>query len=140
MEMGLATITFTVHTDNQGRYVADVYVPIRSNALPMPIDVFSFIRHDDILRNMGLTGRKFIDQNKQQVLEMKRTFLEFMKATRLEPADQADIDANQEPEVRINEKGYPIIPKEVMNQQFPKAKCEKMMRAFMNRHYCEWPH
>ena len=56
MEMGLATITFTVHTDNQGRYVVDVYVPIRSNALPMPIDVFSFIRHDDVLRNMGLTG------------------------------------------------------------------------------------
>jgi hypothetical protein len=30
LEMGMATITFTVHTDPQGRYVADVYVPIRS--------------------------------------------------------------------------------------------------------------
>ena len=26
--MGMATITFTVHTDSQGRYVADVYVLI----------------------------------------------------------------------------------------------------------------
>jgi hypothetical protein len=39
---------------------------------------------------MGLTGRKFIEKHKDQVLEMKRTFLEYMKATRLEAADLPD--------------------------------------------------
>jgi hypothetical protein len=111
--------------------------------MPMPIDTFRFIRHEDILRNMGLTGRKFIEKHKDQVLEMKRTLLEYMKATRLEAADHPD-QANQADaafeatQVRINEKGYPVIPDQVMERQLPKSECETMMRAYMNRHYCEW--
>lgn len=39
-------------------------------------------RHDDVLDNMGLRGRKFTDKYENQVVEMKRSLLEFMKATR----------------------------------------------------------
>jgi len=94
---------------------------------------------------MGITGRKFIEKHKDQVLDMKRTFLEYMKATRLESAghpDQADkVDqadaAFEATQVRINEMGYPVIPNHVMGRQLTKSECEKMMRAYMNRHYCE---
>ena len=92
--------------------------------------------HDDVLRNMGVTGRKFIDKHQDQVTEMKRTMLAYMQATRLEPGQQADADASQ-PQVTLNAKGYPTIPKEVTEQQISKAATETMFRTYMNRHYCE---
>ena len=88
------------------------------------------------MRNMGLTGQKFIEKHKDQVLEIKRTFLEYMKVTRLEAAvhpdeaDEADA-AFEATHVRINEKGYPVIPDQVMERQLPKSECEKMIRAYM---------
>lgn len=106
---------------------------------------------------MGLDGRKFVDKYKEQVSEMKRNFLEFMKGTRLElaehneptaampepaamsepgGADQRAI-ATKELEVQLNGKGYPVIPKEVTERLLSKTECERLIRAYMNRHYCE---
>ena len=37
--MGLATVVFTVHTDRQGRLVADVWVDVFRNLNPNPINI-----------------------------------------------------------------------------------------------------
>ena len=113
-----------------------------SMPMPMPSDICIIISHEDVLRNMGLTGRKFIDKHKDQVLEMKRTFLEYMKATRLESAER-DVQADAElqhirrTKLQMNHDGYPIIPKEVMERQISKVECQEIIREYMNRHYCK---
>ena len=42
-----------------------------------------------------------------------------------------------QPEVRMTERGYPILPCEALSASGNKRQLEHMMRAFLTQHYCE---
>lgn len=111
-------------------------------------------RHDEVLDNMGLRGRQFIEKYENQVVEMKRSFLDFMKATRDRAGDTeagagADAgvpgrDADSEPviadsatEIKITADGFPIIPSVVEHRNLSKKECENLLRAYLKQHYCK---
>lgn len=104
---------------------------------------------------MGLRGRQFTDKYENKVVEMKRSFLEFMKATRDRASETetyagtgADtgviLDAEPEPvnvsaatQVKMTADGFPIIPKVVEERNLSKKECENLLRAYLNQHYCK---
>jgi hypothetical protein len=104
---------------------------------------------------MGLRGRQFTDKYENQVVEMKRSFLEFMKATRdrvSETETQAGtgadpgeiVEAGPEPvnvsaatQVKMTADGFPILPKVVEERNLSKRECENLLRAYLNQHYCK---
>ena len=90
---------------------------------------------------MGLTGQAFTKKHNDQVMEMKRAFLEYMKAIRQRQEHQANAkpEPTQQHKIGINAKGYPTIPKHITERQITKSECKKLIQAYLNWHYCEWP-
>jgi hypothetical protein len=104
---------------------------------------------------MRLRGRQFTDKYENQVIEMKRSFLEFMKAARDRASEtethvgtgaDADVILDAEPEpvnvpaatqVKMTADGFPIIPKVVEEKKLSKRDCEYLLRAYLNQHYCK---
>lgn len=71
---------------------------------------------------------------------MQRKFLDFSKSARLEAAESDDTNAEStEVEIRMTDDGFPIIPKVVIERDLRKAEWEKLLRAFLVQHYCEFP-
>lgn len=99
------------------------------------------IRHEDVLHNLGVAGRDFVEQNEGLVIEMTRKFLDYVKSARLDAADSDNINRRHADakriEIRMTTDGYPIIPKLVMETELKKAEWEKLLRAFLTQHYCE---
>ena len=102
------------------------------------------VRHDDVLGNMGLSGRTFVDRNENQVTEMKRSLLEFMKAARAklnrrdenihsDPGSGLDDD---EPQVKMTAAGFPMLPS-IMDRTLSKMIYERLLRCYLSQHYCE---
>lgn len=140
--MGLATVIFTVHTDRQGRLVADVWVYL-FRLYPNPINGRS--SHDDVLENSGKGGKRFTQKNEPQVTEMKRLFLDYMKSLRhldAEPepdsavGDGSEHTEHTDPEIKITALGYPVLPNVIMKKELSKVHCEKLLRIYMSQHYC----
>lgn len=102
------------------------------------------LRHDDVLENMGLSGPSFVDKNEDQVTEMKRSLLEFMKAARANlnrrdeneatgPGSGSDDDGFQ---VKMTVAGFPILPN-IEDRTLSKVVYEKLLRTYLSQHYCE---
>ena len=99
------------------------------------------VRHEDVLHNLGISGRNFSEQNEALVTEMMRKFLDYSKSARLEAANLEIADrrhTESEPmDIRMTTDGFPIIPKLVMEKELRKAEWEKLLRLFLTQHYCE---
>ena len=104
-------------------------------------DLYIYIRHKDVLQNVGISGRNFSEQHPELVTEMTRKFLEYGKSARLEAADPEIGDQrhaeSETIEIRMTRDGFPIIPKLVMDKELKKGEWEKLLRAFLTQHYCE---
>ena len=106
-------------------------------------DLLGVIRHEDVLHNLGISGRNFSEQNEALVIEVTRKFLDYAKSARLEAADPeiAQRNAESEPiEIRMTTNGFPIIPKLVMEKELKKSEWEILLRAFLAQHYCGLPY
>lgn len=72
---------------------------------------------------------------------MTRKFLDYVKSARLDAADTEIADRgkaeSEQVELRMTTKGFPIIPKLVMEKDLRKNEWEKLLRAFLTQHYCE---
>jgi len=94
------------------------------------------------LHNLGIHGHNFAEQNEALVIEMTRKFLSYAKSARLEATDPVIADRRHaEPdviEIRMTRDGFPIIPKLVMEKELRKGEWEKLLRAFLTQHYCEF--
>jgi hypothetical protein len=103
---------------------------------------YTHIRHEDVLHTLGIAGRNFSEQNEGLVKEMTRKFLEYAKSARLEAIDPEIVDqrhAESEPiDIRMTSDGFPIIPKLVVERDLKKNEWEKLFRAFLSQHYCEF--
>jgi hypothetical protein len=99
------------------------------------------IRHEDVLHNLGVSGRSFTKQHEALTTEITRKFLDYAKTARLEAAELENTDRMQaDPdriEIQITTVGFPIIPKAVMDRELKKIQWEKLLRAFLTQHYCE---
>jgi hypothetical protein len=109
-----------------------------------------------VLANVGLTGRRFTAKYIDQVTEMSREFLKYMKSLRVQAPeainpvrvekDNGDADAEPEPEddlgsawrIKMTAEGYPILPTIVMNKEISKAMGERLMREYITQHYCRF--
>jgi len=102
---------------------------------------FPINRHEDVLHNLRIPGRDFVDQNEALVIDMTRKFLDYVKTARLKATDAANAnprEANSERiEIRMTPDGYPIIPKVVMEKELKKGEWERLLRAFLTQHYCK---
>ena len=98
--------------------------------------------HEDVLHNLGIHSRGFIEQNGPLVTEMTRKFLDYVKTARLEAADSENANNkgadSERIDIRMTTDGYPIIPKLVMDRNLKKAEWEKLLRAFLSQHYCAY--
>jgi len=93
---------------------------------------------------MGSRGQSFSDRHDDLVMEMKRKLMDFVKSlqARREMAalgNPTEIGNHElaRPEVRMTERGYPILPHEASSAGGNKRQLEHMMRAFLTQHYCE---
>ena len=102
---------------------------------------FPINRHEDVLHNLRIPGRNFVDQNEALVIDMTCKFLDYVKTARLEATDTANAnlrDAKSEQiDIRMTMDGYLIIPKLVMEKELKKSEWEKLLRAFLTQHYCK---
>lgn len=102
---------------------------------------FPINRHEDVLHNLRIPGRDFVDQNEALVIDMTRKFLDYVKTARLEATDAANANPREADseriEIRMTPDGYPIIPKVVMEKELKKGEWERLIRAFLTQHYCK---
>ena len=99
------------------------------------------------MANLQLHGQNFTDRYEDQVEEMKRSFLEFMKSMRMRitgdvTCASADADAGvggdaDDLSVKVTSEGYPIIPKQV-TEKGNKKKAGDILRAYLGQHYCKF--
>ncbi len=99
-------------------------------------------RHDDVLGNMGLSGRNFVEKYENQATEMKRSLLEFMKAARVKITHNMNADTGSgadedDLEVKMTTAGFPILP-QIMHKTLSKIDYERIIRAYLSQHYCEF--
>lgn len=111
--------------------------------------------HDEVLANMGLTGQRFTVKHKDQVIEMTRAFLDYMKSLRLrapeavnpvpqtnvlaEPDAEPDLDIEEKSlDIKMTDDGYPILPKAIAKEELSKNDCERLIRAYLSQHYCKF--
>ena len=106
----------------------------------------AIIRHDTINRNMAVSGPSFMSKHNDEVSNIMRLLLDFMKDAWLcvqrcreenentESESDRDIDLC---EVKMTTDGYPLPPKSVVEQELNKAVSERILRAFLSQHYCE---
>lgn len=98
-------------------------------------------RHEDVMDNLGISGRNFLEKNEALVNEMTRKFVDYAKSARLEAADPEITDRRHaEPEhidIRMTTDGFPILPKLVMEKDLRKSEWERLLRLFLTQHYCE---
>ena len=112
--------------------------------------------HDDVLENVGLTGKPFTVKHKDRVTEMTRAFLDYMKSLRLQapeainpvPNDLLGAEPTPEPEpnpepdrdsswdIKLTAQGFPILPTSIMKKELSKAVCERLMNEYIKQHYC----
>jgi len=101
---------------------------------------FPINRHEDVLHNLQIPGRDFVDQNEALVIDMTRKFLDYVKTARLEATDAANANPREADSERIEiwmtPDGYPIIPKVVMEKELKKGEWERLI-AFLTQHYCK---
>ena len=94
---------------------------------------------------MGIPGRSFGERNKNQVTEMKRSLLEFMKAARAnsnrlsenvnsDPGSASDSDDLQ---VKMTAEGFPILP-DLKEKTLSKMVSERLLQAYLSQHYCKF--
>jgi hypothetical protein len=99
---------------------------------------------------MNMQGRRFTEKYGNQVTEMKRAFLDFMKSKRVQieetPNTEIDLGSGSGPApikenpgntITLTPSGYPILP-ETVNNNLSKAECENLLRGFMSQHYCQF--
>ena len=98
------------------------------------------------MRNMGLSGQSFMSKHDDEVSDIMRLLLDFMKDARLRvqrgTEENENIEAESEPEqetveVKMTPDGFPLLPKDVVEQELNKADSERILRAFLSQHYCE---
>jgi hypothetical protein len=89
---------------------------------------------------LGINGNDFVQQNEGVVKEMTRKFLEYVKSARLHAAESENTinTKSEDLEMRMTPNGHPIIPKMVMDKDLRKAEWEKLLRAYLSQHYCEF--
>ena len=111
-------------------------------AFDRPTDqVTKFVtRHEDLLENLGIYGKGFVEQNEALVVQMTRKYLEYVKSIRVGIDNAENRGAESDSiNIRMTSRGYPIIPKIVMERELKKAKWETILRAFLAQHYCKQP-
>ena len=94
---------------------------------------------------MGLKGQQFTDKHSEQVEEMKRSFLGFMKSARVRINDPAfadtvsgaDADNSPHTYMKMTADGFPILPEMVLKPDLSKKVCEGLLRTYLTQHYCE---
>ena len=98
---------------------------------------------------MGVSGRTFVAKHNDEVTDMMRLLLDFMKAARLrrgqnnmedvenrDAGSGAPLDCNDS-DVKITIEGYPILPKVIAEKELNKIVSERILREYLSRHYCE---
>jgi hypothetical protein len=139
--MGMATMTFMVHIDEEGRSIGDMWVLIWLQMCLDCRDQLIIFRHEDLLHNLGIHGNDFVKQNEEIVIEMTCKFLEYVKSAWVQAAE-SDSDNTRNPEsedikIRMTPNGHPIIPRLVMEKELRKAEWEKLLWAYLSQNYCE---
>lgn len=84
---------------------------------------------------MGLNGPGFTKKYENLVIEMQRSFLEFMKACRA----RMTIIAEEEKDTGaiMTDDGFPILCPEVLEPTMKKRTGEDLLRGYLSQHYCE---
>jgi len=93
---------------------------------------------------MQMQGKTFIQKYENQVTEMMRLFLEYMKSIRVRTEQKAEVELdsgtglgeNPTDEIKLTPVGYPMIPN-CVHESLSKARCEKLFRTFLAQHYCQ---
>ena len=93
---------------------------------------------------MQMQGKTFIQKYENQVTEMMRLFLEYMKSIRVRTEQKAEVELdsgtglgeNPTDEIKLTLVGYPMIPN-CVHESLSKARCEKLFHTFLAQHYCQ---
>lgn len=96
---------------------------------------------------MGLSGRSFVAKHEEQTADLMRVFLDFMKVARLRQAydtgdnvvaESGPMPDNDSTDVKMTLKGYPMVPKYVVEHEMSKMVSEQILRDYLSQHYCEY--
>lgn len=93
---------------------------------------------------MDMHGKPFTKKYENQVTEMLRLFLDYMKSIWVQAEQNGEVGSgsgmgqgdNQPDDIKFTTGGYPIIP-DCVQGSLSKARCEKLLRTFLAQHYCK---
>src|SRR6266571_2603710 len=96
---------------------------------------------------MQMHGKTFTKKYENQVMEMMRLFLEYMKFIQVQAEQTAKVKLdsgtglgeNPTDEIKLTPVGYPILPN-CVHESLSKARCEKFFCTFLAQHYCQFIH
>ena len=99
--------------------------------------------HDQMAPMMNVNARSFREKYKDCVDQVKRSVLHYVK-TLQELAGEREAEGTAErgaeclqPQIKITENGYPILPSVETWERLVKLDLEALVRYYLNHHYSE---
>ena len=78
----------------------------------------------------------FETMHRKVLLDVKRDLTAYIKKVKI-AANLANNDLSDTVFIKYDKEGYPIIAGFTAGKNIPKIECEKLLRAYLRRHYCK---
>ena len=118
LDMGAVFLTFAVYTLPDGRLAIDSY--------------------NHIARTMGVQMETFISRQKEKIDELKRLLMNYAKEVRQMVSinqQTANTESAKDPEVRLLNLGYPLMPTTIVFNDEVKGDLDKILQSYLECHY-----
>ena len=78
----------------------------------------------------------FETTHRKVLLDVKRDLTAYIKKVKI-AVNLANDDLSDTVFIKYDDKGYPIIAGFTAGKSIPKSECERLLRAYLRRHYCK---
>jgi len=90
-------------------------------------------RHENVASLMTTTpARSFLDMYHNNITELKRNFMIYIKGLRATSATPSDITPSR---LQLTEDGFPILPVPWKGSEYKKKELEEWFKLYVGQHY-----
>lgn len=99
--------------------------------VPMPMLLHS---HENVASLMGTPARSFLDTYQNQIMELKRNFMSYVKSLRAADIGSRSATVTQT-RLQMTDDGFPILPTPWKGSQYKKKELEEWFILYVGQHY-----
>jgi hypothetical protein len=90
-------------------------------------------RHENVASLMTTTpARSFLDMYHNNITELKRNFMTYIKGLRATSATPSDVTPSR---LQLTEDGFPILPSPWKGSEYKKKELEEWFKLYVGQHY-----